>query len=158
MLAGRHEATRFRDSMRLPPLSTHRLTLDVRPALAVAAAALFAACTATAALAQTPAPSARGMAVTNAPRTGDFDQMLERRLVRVAVPVSRTLYFNDKGRERGITADTALRLGHWFGNSPQFWMNLQQNYELRLAENEVGAEIAALPRRAGRTASRQSRS
>jgi addiction module HigA family antidote len=60
--------------------------------------------------------------------------------------------------QRGITADTALRLGHWFGNSPQFWMNLQQLYELRLAENEVGAEIAALPRRAGRTASRQSRS
>ncbi len=50
--------------------------------------------------------------------------------------------------QRGITADTALRLGHWFGTSPQFWMNLQQLYELRLAETEVGAEIAALPRRA----------
>ena len=43
--------------------------------------------------------------------------------------------------QRGITADTALRLGHWFGTAPQFWMNLQQLYELRLAENEVGAEI-----------------
>jgi antitoxin HigA-1 len=51
--------------------------------------------------------------------------------------------------QRGITADTALRLGHWFGTSPQFWMNLQQLYELRLAESEVGAKIAALPRRAG---------
>jgi antitoxin HigA-1 len=50
--------------------------------------------------------------------------------------------------QRGITADTALRLGHWFGTSPQFWMNLQQLYELRVAENEVGARIAALPRRA----------
>jgi antitoxin HigA-1 len=60
--------------------------------------------------------------------------------------------------QRGITADTALRLGHWFGTSPQFWMNLQQLYELRLAENEVGAEIAALPRRAGRPNSRQVRS
>ena len=49
--------------------------------------------------------------------------------------------------QRGITADTALRLGHWFGTSPQFWMNLQQLYELRLAESEVGAKIAALPRR-----------
>ena len=48
--------------------------------------------------------------------------------------------------QRGITADTALRLGHWFGTSPQFWMNLQQNYELRLAESEVGAKIAVLPR------------
>src|ERR1700751_381829 len=53
--------------------------------------------------------------------------------------------------QRGITADTALRLGHWFGTTPQFWMNLQQLYELRLAENEVGAEIAALPRRKGRS-------
>jgi antitoxin HigA-1 len=60
--------------------------------------------------------------------------------------------------QRGITAGTALRLGHWFGTSPQFWMNLQQLYELRLAESEVGAKIAALPRRAGRPASRQIRS
>lgn len=57
--------------------------------------------------------------------------------------------------QRGITADTALRLGHWFGTGPQFWMNLQQLYELRLAENEVGAKIAALPRRAGRPTSRK---
>ena len=57
--------------------------------------------------------------------------------------------------QRGITADTALRLGHWFGSSPEFWMNLQQTYELRLAENEVGAKIAALPRRAGRSTSRK---
>jgi len=57
--------------------------------------------------------------------------------------------------QRGITADTALRLGHWFGTTPQFWMNLQQLYELRLAEKEVGAEIAALPRRTGRSSSRK---
>src|SRR2546430_12568078 len=61
--------------------------------------------------------------------------------------------------QRGITADTALRLGHWFGTSPEFWLNLQTLYELRLAESEVGAKIAALPRRAGqRPASRQIRS
>ena len=57
--------------------------------------------------------------------------------------------------QRGITADTALRLGHWFGTAPQFWMNLQQLYELRLAESEVGAKIAGLPRRAGRSTSRK---
>lgn len=57
--------------------------------------------------------------------------------------------------QRGITADTALRLGHWFGSSPQFWMNLQQNYELRLAESQVGAKIAVLPRRATRPTSRK---
>jgi len=60
--------------------------------------------------------------------------------------------------QRGITADTALRLAHWFGNSPQFWMNLQQLYELRLAESEVGAKIAALRRRARQPTSRQIRS
>jgi len=38
--------------------------------------------------------------------TGDFDGMLERRHIRVLVPTSRTLYYNDKGRERGITAET----------------------------------------------------
>jgi addiction module HigA family antidote len=48
---------------------------------------------------------------------------------------------------RAITADTALRLGHWFGTSPQFWLNLQTLYDLRLAENEKGAEIKRLPKR-----------
>ena len=57
--------------------------------------------------------------------------------------------------QRGITADTALRLGHWFGTAPEFWMNLQQLYELRLAESEVGKKIAALPRRTGRPMSRK---
>lgn len=65
---------------------------------------------------------------------------------QIDVPVNRiTGIING---QRGITADTALRLGHWFGTSPQFWMNLQQQYELRLAENEVGAQVALLPRRA----------
>jgi len=49
--------------------------------------------------------------------------------------------------KRAITGDTALRLGHWFGTSPQFWLNLQSAYELRLAENENAAEIARLPKR-----------
>ena len=40
------------------------------------------------------------------PQFGDFDAMLERRVVRVLVPYSRTLYFNDRGRQRGLTADT----------------------------------------------------
>ena len=49
--------------------------------------------------------------------------------------------------ERAVTADTALRLGHWFGTSGEFWLNLQKLYELRLAEREVGAEIKKLPKR-----------
>ena len=49
--------------------------------------------------------------------------------------------------DRAITADTALRLGHWFGMSAEFWLNLQASYELRLAENAKGAEIRRLPKR-----------
>jgi antitoxin HigA-1 len=65
---------------------------------------------------------------------------------QIDVPVNRiTAILNG---QRGITADTALRLGHWFGTSAQFWMNLQQLYELRRAEAEVGESIAKLPRRA----------
>ena len=45
-----------------------------------------------------------------------------------------------RGR-RGITADTALRLGRWLGTSAEYWMNLQQIYELRLAQQEHGEEI-----------------
>jgi addiction module HigA family antidote len=48
---------------------------------------------------------------------------------------------------RAVTADTALRLGHWFGMSAEFWLNLQKQYELRLAERQNGAEIRRLPRR-----------
>ncbi len=47
--------------------------------------------------------------------------------------------------KRAITGDTALRLGHWFGNSAAFWLNLQTAYELRLAEQTAGPEIEALP-------------
>ena len=43
-----------------------------------------------------------------------------------------------------ITADTALRLGRYFGVSPQFWLNLQTRYELELAEDRVAEQIAAI--------------
>src|SRR5438270_6149221 len=57
--------------------------------------------------------------------------------------------------KRAITGDTALRLGHWFGTSAQFWLNLQSAYDIRIAAEEVGGEIARLPRRRVRpTASR----
>ena len=46
---------------------------------------------------------------------------------------------------RNITGDTALRLGHWFRTSAEFWLNLQSAYDLRLAEQNAGAEIDALP-------------
>jgi antitoxin HigA-1 len=43
--------------------------------------------------------------------------------------------------ERGISGDTALRLGRYFGMSPEFWMNLQARYELEKARDESGAAI-----------------
>lgn len=49
---------------------------------------------------------------------------------------------------RNITGDTALRLGHWFGSSAQFWLNLQSAYDIRRAEEKAGKEIAKLPVRA----------
>jgi addiction module HigA family antidote len=50
--------------------------------------------------------------------------------------------------KRAVTGDTALRLGHWFGTEPQFWLNLQSAYEIRIAEEKAGREIARLPVRA----------
>jgi plasmid maintenance system antidote protein VapI len=51
--------------------------------------------------------------------------------------------------KRAVTGDTALRFGHWFGTEPQFWLNLQSAYEIRLAEEKTGREIARLPVRTG---------
>jgi antitoxin HigA-1 len=48
---------------------------------------------------------------------------------------------------RSITADTALRLGHWFGTSSDFWMKLQMLYELRIAEQALAGTLATLPKR-----------
>lgn len=45
--------------------------------------------------------------------------------------------------KRGISADTALRLGRYFGNDPRFWMNLQSTFELAIAEQAFGEQIAA---------------
>ncbi|MCK5796986.1 MAG: HigA family addiction module antidote protein [Deltaproteobacteria bacterium] len=50
--------------------------------------------------------------------------------------------------KRNITADTALRLGRYFGTGPQIWMNLQKTYELDLAQSKLGAELDAIPPRA----------
>jgi addiction module HigA family antidote len=56
------------------------------------------------------------------------------------VPATRV---NDIVRgKRAISADTALRLGRYFATSPQFWMNLQANYDLEVAQDAQGTEIA----------------
>ncbi len=58
----------------------------------------------------------------------------------LGVPVNRvTMILNG---QRGVSADTALRLARYFGTTPQLWMNLQKTWELRRAEIEAGREIA----------------
>jgi len=47
--------------------------------------------------------------------------------------------------QRAITGDTALRLAHFFGTTPEFWLNLQNLYELRLARQNAGKIIKGLP-------------
>lgn len=62
---------------------------------------------------------------------------------RLNVPTNRiTEILNGR---RAITGDTALRLAHFFGTSPEFWLNLQSLYEIRRAQRKAGKSIKALP-------------
>ena len=54
--------------------------------------------------------------------------------------------------KRSITGDKALRLAHWFGTNPRFWLNLQSSYEIDLAVEQVGAQIKKLPTKAAAAA------
>lgn len=62
---------------------------------------------------------------------------------QIKVPANRVTQLL-KG-QRAVTGDTALRIGHFFGTSPEFWLNLQSLYEIRLAERRAGKTIRALP-------------
>ena len=63
---------------------------------------------------------------------------------KIAVPTNRvTQILNGT---RSITGDTALRLAHFFGTTPQFWLNLQSLYDVRIAEQKAGKAIRTLPR------------
>jgi addiction module HigA family antidote len=69
---------------------------------------------------------------------------------QLAVPPNRiTQIIQGK---RSITGDTALRLAHWFGTDPQFWLNLQSSYEIDVAVELAGAEIKKLPTKAAAAA------
>ncbi len=63
---------------------------------------------------------------------------------QLAVPPNRiSQIINGK---RAITGDTALRLAHWFGNDPAYWMNLQSDFDVQQAAIQAGAEISKLPK------------
>ena len=113
----------------------------MKPALIVLAAAVALA--SASAFAQAPAtPAAEGQAklrtlsVADKKWTGDFDKMLERRLIRVAVPYSRSLYYNDKGRERGITAENIRDFERW----------LNQKYAKQLGKRPITVYIVPTTR------------
>ncbi len=62
---------------------------------------------------------------------------------QIDVPVNRVTQILQG--KRSISADTALRFGHWFGTSADFWLNLQTAHDLRVARDKLGEEVARLP-------------
>ena len=62
---------------------------------------------------------------------------------QIAVPPNRVSQII--AGKRSVTGDTALRFGHWFGVDPQFWMNLQTQFDLAGAEQSVGTSVRELP-------------
>jgi addiction module HigA family antidote len=63
---------------------------------------------------------------------------------KLSVPTNRVTQIVNG--TRSITGDTALRLAHFFGTSPQFWLNLQTLYDVRLAQQKSGKSIRTLPK------------
>lgn len=66
---------------------------------------------------------------------------------QIAVPPNRISQII--AGKRSVSGDTALRLGHWFGVEPQFWMNLQNQYDLAVADERTGAAVRELPTASG---------
>jgi membrane-bound lytic murein transglycosylase MltF len=79
---------------------------------------------------------ARQLTLTNKPFTGDFNAMLERRLIRVYAPYSRSLYFIDKGRERGLGAELVRDFERW----------VNQKYAKQLGKRPLTIYIVAATR------------
>jgi membrane-bound lytic murein transglycosylase MltF len=73
----------------------------------------------------------RGLNLSVKERTGDLDMMIENRVIRVLVPYSRTLYFNDKGHERGLTAENVRDFEHY----------LNRKYAKQLAKRPITVVI-----------------
>jgi membrane-bound lytic murein transglycosylase MltF len=102
------------------------------PVVLLALAALLASPASRAGTDSTPVE----LSMTNAPWTGDLDAILERRLIRVLVPYSRTLYFNERGHERGLTAQAARELEHF----------LNQKYRTRFGKRPLTVALLPTPR------------
>ena len=77
----------------------------------------------------------------------DFLEPLELTPYRLSkdINVAQTRISEILSGKRSITADTALRLSRYFGNSAQFWLNLQTAYDLRLAQEKNGETYSQIP-------------
>jgi antitoxin HigA-1 len=74
----------------------------------------------------------------------EFDLSANGLATRIGVPANRiSAILNGT---RGITADTALRLGRFFGQTPEFWMNLQRTFDLVVAERAIVSELKRIRR------------
>ena len=73
-----------------------------------------------------------------------FDITAYRLAKEIKIPQTRISQIL-QGRRR-ITADTALRLSEFFGNSPQFWLGLQDDYDLEEERSKIGDELSAIQR------------
>ena len=73
-----------------------------------------------------------------------FDITAYRLAKEIKIPQTRISQIL-QGRRR-ITADTALRLSEFFGNSPQFWLGLQNDYDLEEERSKIGDELSAIQR------------
>jgi addiction module HigA family antidote len=74
----------------------------------------------------------------------EFDLSANGLATRIGVPANRiSAILNGT---RGITADTALRLGRFFGQMPEFWMNLQRTFDLVVAERSIVDELKRIRR------------
>lgn len=62
--------------------------------------------------------------------------------VRIGVPQNRL--YEIINEQRGMTADTAIRLGAFFSTGPNLWMNLQKSYELDVAKQKIGDNLKAI--------------
>jgi addiction module HigA family antidote len=59
--------------------------------------------------------------------------------------ISRQMLYDILAERKPVTPSTAVRLGKLFGNGPQFWINLQTNYDLAQAEKKLAREVARIP-------------
>ena len=81
----------------------------------------------------------------------ELDMTAEALAYQIRVPTAQVAELLDG--QAPITGDFALRLAHFFGTIPEFWLNLQKLYELRAAQEEVGALVDSLPTLKGLEAS-----